>query len=227
MVAVAIAVTNALSKYHVYNVLLPVAFLVVVTVSAALAVRKVWRGGDTVRGVLLRRRQRDRERLGTAGLLRAKAPHAAGAVAFASFFAAILALVAAPMHTNVVNLPPETDARWQLCCIAVVLACAAAGLDFWYGLGTCVRALAADWFTAAAVGITAALAAVPSLMIFWRVESRPAWLGVIAVQLCWAFGGAILCAIVSARRVKRLAPPVPAPAASSGSGFADGAWVEE
>jgi hypothetical protein len=226
MVAVAIAVNNTLSRYHAYNLVLPALFLAVVTITAVLAVRQIRRDGETVRAVLLRRRQRARERLGTAGMLRAKAPHAAGVMAFASFFAAILALVAAPMHTNVVNLPPETDARWQLCCIAVVLVGAAAGLDYWYGLGTCVRALAADWFTAAAVGVTAALAAVPSLMIFWRVESRPAWLAVIAVQVCWALGGAILCATVSRRRMRRLPAPVCAPRVA-GSGFADGAWVEE
>ena len=105
--------------------------------------------------------------------------------------------------------PPVADARWQLWCIAVAVVGAVVALDYWFGLGTCVRALAADGFSTAAVGATIALAAISPLMVFWQVGSRPAWLAVMAAQLTWPLGGGVLGAAVSGRRKRRLSPPVP------------------
>ena len=78
------------------------------------------------------------------------------------------------------------------------------GADCWFGFGISVRALATDAFTVAAVGFTIALAAAPPLMIFHRVDSRAAWLGVAAAQFVWSFGGLFLCGAVSERRKRRL-----------------------
>jgi hypothetical protein len=178
--------------------------------AVALGVRKVRRGGEPVRNVLLQRRQRARARLDSAGKLRAEAPLAAGYVALASFPAVLLALVATrSFGAKGVYLPPGADARWQLWCITVAMAGAVVALDYWLGLGTCVRALAADGFTAATVGVTTALAVTSPLMIFWQVGSRPAWLGVMAAQFSWPFAGLMLGAAVSGRRKRRLSPPVP------------------
>jgi hypothetical protein len=182
----------------------------VIIAAVALGVRKVRRGGEPVRNVLLQRRQRARARLNSAGKLRAEAPLAAGCAALASFPAVLLALVATrSFGAKVVYLPPATDARWQLWCIALAVAGAVVALDYWLGLGTCARALAADGFSAATVGVTAALAVTSPLMIFWQVGSRPAWLWVMAAQFSWPFAGGIAGAAVSGRRKRRLSSHVP------------------
>ena len=82
-------------------------------------------------------------------------------------------------------------------------------MDCWLGLGTSVRALATDACAASIAGVTIALAVTSPLMIFWPVESRPAWLAVLAAQFCWPFAGLMLGATVSGRRKRRLSPPAP------------------
>lgn len=182
----------------------------VIIAAVALGVRKVRRGGEPVRSVLLQRRQRARARMDSAGKLHAEAPLAAGCAALASFPAVVLALVATrSFGAKGVYLPPSTDARWQLWCIAIAVVGAVVALDYWLGLGTCVRALATDGLTAAIVGVTIALAVTSSLMIFWQVGSRPAWLAVMAAQFTWPFAGGIRGVAVSGQRKRRLSPPVP------------------
>ncbi|HEY6787929.1 MAG TPA: ribosomal protein L7/L12 [Trebonia sp.] len=195
-----------LSAYRV--ALLAVVPAVIIT-AVALGVRKVRRSGEPVRDVVLRQRQRARARVDSADKLHAEAPRAAGIAALASFPAVILALVATPHGARGVYLPPAADARWQLWCIAIAVAGAVAALDYWLGLGTCVKALTTDSVTAATVAATAALAATSPLMVSWQVESRPAWLAVIAAQFSWPFAGMILGAAVSERRKRRLSPPAP------------------
>ena len=118
--------------------------------AVALGVRKVRRGGEPVRDVLRRRRQRARARLDSAGKFHAEAPLGAGYVALASFPAVLLALVATrSFDVKGVYLPPATDARWQLWCIAAAVVGTVVALDYWFGLGTCARALATDGLTAA------------------------------------------------------------------------------
>jgi ribosomal protein L7/L12 len=131
----------------------PVAFLAVVPAeiiaAVALGVRKVRRGGEPALSVVRQRRQRARARLDSADKRHAQVPLAAGYAAFASFPAVFLALAATgSFDAQGVYLPPAADARWQLWCIAIAVAGAVVALDFWFGLGTCVRALAADGFTA-------------------------------------------------------------------------------
>lgn len=182
----------------------------VIIAAAALGVLKARRGGEPLRDVLLRRRQRDRARLDSAGRLHAEAPLAAGYAALASAPAVLLALVTTvSFGTKGVHLPPAADARWQLWCIATAVTGAAVALDYWFGPGTCVRAIATDGFTAATVGVTTALAVTSPLMVFWQVGSRPAWLAVMAAQFSWPFAGTMLGAAVSSRRKRRLNPPVP------------------
>ena len=182
----------------------------VIIVGVILGVRKVRRGGVPVRAVLRLRRQQARARLDSADSLHAEAPLAAGRAALASFPAVFLALAATGSYgSKGVYLPAATDARWQLWCIAFAMAGTVVALDYWFGLGTCVRALAADGFSTAAVGATVALAAISPLMVFWQVGSRPAWLAVMAAQLTWPLGGGVLGAAVSGQRKKRLSPPVP------------------
>lgn len=184
--------------------------------SCCPGVRKARRGGEPVRNVLLQRRQRARARLDSAGKLHAEAPLAAGYAALASFPAVLLALVATRSSgAKGVYLPPAEDARWQLWCIAIAVVGAVVALDYWLGLGTCVRALATDGFTAATVGATTALAVTSPLMIFWQAGSRPAWLGVMAAQFSWPFAGVILDAAVSGRRKRRLSPLTPLRSAGS------------
>jgi hypothetical protein len=142
--------------------------------------------------------------------LHAAAPRAAGFAALGSFPAVFLALAATgSFDSNGVYLPPVADARWQLWCIAIAVVGTFVALGYWLGLGTCVRALASDGFTTAAVAASIALAATSPLMIFWLVESRSAWLAVMAAQLAWPFAGFILAATVFGRRKRRLSPPVP------------------
>ena len=118
--------------------------------AVALGVRKVRRGGEPVRDVLRQRRQRARARLDSAGKFHAEAPLGAGYVALASFPAVLLALVATrSFGVKGVYLPPATDARWQLWCIAAAVVGTVVALDYWFGLGTCARALATDGLTAA------------------------------------------------------------------------------
>ena len=186
----------------------PVALLAlvpaVIIAAVAFGVRKVRRSGEPVRTVLLQRRQRARARVDSAGKLRAEAPLAAGYTALASFPAVLLALVATrSFGAKGVYLPPAADARWQLWCIVIAVLGAAIALDCWLGLGTCVRALAADGFTAATVAVTTALAVISPLMIFWQVGSRPAWLAVMAAQFSWPFAGLMLGAAMSGRRKRR------------------------
>jgi hypothetical protein len=85
----------------------------VVAAVAARKVRRVHEGGETVRGVVLRRRQRDRAQVDSAEKLRALAPLPAGIFTLCSFPAVFLALVASP-STGGVDLPPTGDARLQL-----------------------------------------------------------------------------------------------------------------
>jgi hypothetical protein len=186
---------------------------VVTVVAVAPAVRMARRGGQPVRLVLLQPLQRLRgvkARLEPAGQLHARAPLAAGCAALASFPAVILALVAAPSHAPGVRLPSVTDARWQLCCIAIAVVAAVVVLDGWLGPGTCARAVATDGFSASVAGFTVTLAAMPSLLTFGQVGARPAWLWLIAAQFCWPFVGAFLGKGVSERRTRRLSPAGPA-----------------
>ena len=137
-------------------------------------------------------------------------PLGAGYAALASFPAVLLALVATrSFGAKGVYLPPATDARWQLWCIAATGAGAVVALDYWLGPGTCARALATDGFTAATVGVTTALAATSPLMIFSQAGSRPARLAVTAAQFSWPLAGVMLGAAVSGRRNRRLSPPPP------------------
>lgn len=206
----AMVLINVLFAFRVALVTLVPAVIVGAVV---LGVRQVRRGGEPVRDVLrqLRQlRQRARARLDSADKFHAEAPLGAGYVALASFPAVLLALVATrSFGVKGVYLPPATDARWQLWCIAAAVAGAVVVLDYWFGLGTCARALATDGFTAATFGVTTALAATSPLMIFSQVGSRPAWLAVMAAQLSWPFAGVMLGAAVSGRRKRRLSPPVP------------------
>ena len=198
---------NVLLGYRVALLTLVPALILTTVV---LGVRKVRRGGEPVREVLRQRRQRARARLDSAGKFHAEAPLAAGYVALASFPAVFLALVATrSFGVKGVYLPPATDARWQLWCIAATVVGAVIALDCWFGLGTCARALATDGFTAPTVGVTTALAATSPLMIFWQVGSRPAWLAVMAAQFSWPFAGVMLGAAVSGRRKRRLSPLMP------------------
>jgi hypothetical protein len=203
-------VTVLIRVLFVYRVALLTLVPAVIIAAVALGVREARRGGEPVRDVLLQRRQRARARLDSAGKLQAEAPLAAGYAALASFPAVLLALAATgSFGAKGVYLPPAADACWQLWCIAIAVAGAAVALDCWLGLGTCVRALAADGFTAATVAVTTALAVTSPLMIFWQVGSRPAWLAVMAAQFSWPFAGLMLGAAVSGRRKRRLSPPVP------------------
>jgi hypothetical protein len=207
-------VLNALSRK-------PVAFWAVVSVlliaAGAAGARKIRRDGGTLRGVLARRRQRARERVGAAGMLHVEAPRGAGYVALATFPCVLLALVATPRSytTKGVYLPALADARWQLWCIAIAVAGAVIGTDFWFGLGTCVRALARDGFSTAIVGVSIVMAAASPLLIIWQVESRPGWLAVLAAQFVWPFAGASLGTNVSERRKRRLSPPAPSSSLAS------------
>jgi ribosomal protein L7/L12 len=177
----------------------------VIVVAVAVGVRRVRRGGEPVRVVVLRRRERARARLGSAAQLRAEAPAAAGIAAMASFFAVILALVATGSPgARGVHLPPAADARWQLWGIAIAVAVAVAALDCWFGAGTCVRAVAGDGVTAAITGMSVGLAVLSPLMVLWQTGSRPAWLGVVAAQVVWPFAGGIAGVAVSGRRKRRL-----------------------
>lgn len=189
---------------------LPLLVPAVIIVAVALGVRQLRRGGEPVRDVLRQRRQRARAGVDSVGKLRAKSPGAAGFAALASFPAVFLALVAtqSPSATDIL-LPPAADARWQLWCVAAAALGAVIALDYWHGPGTCARAVAADGFTAAILGVTVALAAASPLMIFWQIGSRPAWLAVAAAQFSWPFAGLFLGAAVSGRRKRRLPPPAP------------------
>lgn len=185
----------------------PAALVVLVAAVAvaitALGVRRVHRGGSTVRGALLQRRMLARARVDTAEKLHARAPVGAGLFAVSSFPAAILALVAAP-YAGGLNLPPVADARVQLWCIAAVVSIAVVATDSWLGLGVSLRALATDGFTAAVVGWTIALAAIPALMIIWPVHARAVWLTVAVALLVWSFGSLFLCRAAFERRKRRL-----------------------
>jgi ribosomal protein L7/L12 len=191
------------SMWSGYGAVFAVPVAAVAVSIAALRVRRVHRRGESVRGVLLRRRQRARALVDAADKLRALAPLAAGIFTLCSFPAVFLALVAAP-STGGVSLPPAADARLQLCCIAAGVLIAIVGLDCWYGPGVSVRALSTDGFIVAEIGFTVALAATSPLMIFHHVESRGVWLWMVAVQFGWPFAGLIVCAVVSERRKRRL-----------------------
>ena len=184
----------------------PVLVILVAAVAVAavtLGVRRVRGGGETVRGALRRRRQLARALVDTPDKLHARAPLAAGLLTLASFPAVFLALVAAP-HAGGVTLPPPADARLQLGCVAIGVVVAIVGLDVWHGVGSSVRALVTDVFTAAVVVCTVTLAVASPLMVLHHVESRGAWLGMAAVQFLWPFVGLFLCAMVARRRTRRL-----------------------
>ncbi len=203
----AIVLTRVLLAYRVALLVLVPALIIAAVV---LGVRKVRRGGEPLRDVLFGRRQRARARVDSADKLHAEAPLGAGWAALASFPAVLLALVATgSFGARGVYLPPATDARWQLWCVAIAVVAAVVAVDCWLGLGISVRALATDAWAAAIAGVTIALAVTSPLMILWPVESRPAWLGVLAAQFCWPFAGLMLGAAVSGRRKRRLAPPAP------------------
>jgi hypothetical protein len=191
------------SMWSGYGAVFAVPVVAVAVAAAAPKVRRVHQSDQTIRGILLRRRQLARARVESPDQLHAQAPVAAALFALVSFPAAILALVAAPSAGGL-DLPPTADARLQLWCIAAVVLIAVVGVDGWFGLGISVRALATDGFTASAVGFTIALAATSPLMIFHHVDSRAAWLGVAAAQFVWSFGGLFLCGAVSERRKRRL-----------------------
>lgn len=191
------------SMWSGYGAVFAVPVAAVAVAIAALRVRRVHRGGETVRGILLRRRQWARALVDSADKLRALAPVAAGMFTLCSFPAVILALVAVPSAGGV-SLPPPADARLQLCCIAAAVLFAIVGLDCWYGPGISVRALSTDGFIVAEVGFTVALAATSPLMIFHHVESRGVWLWMAVVQFGWPFAGLIACAVVTERRKRRL-----------------------
>ncbi len=200
-----LAVSGVLSAHPVALLVLVPALIITAVV---LGVRKVRRGGEPLRDVLHGRRQRGRARVDSADKLHVEAPLGAGWAALASFPAVLLALVATrSFGVRGVYLPPATDARWQLGCVAIAVAGAVVAVDYWFGLGTSVRALATDACAAAIAVVTIALAVTSPLMIVWLVESRPAWLVVLAAQLCWPFAGLMLGAAVSGRRKRRLSPP--------------------
>jgi hypothetical protein len=194
---------SAHSKWTGYGAVYAVSAAAAVAAVLTRKARRVHQGGETVRGVLLRRRQRDRALVDSADKLRALAPLAAGILTLCSFPAVFLALVAAP-RSGGVHLPPAGDARCQLWCVAAGVLAAVVGLDGWYGPGISVRALGADGFLAAEVAFTVALAATSPLLIFHHVESRSGWLCLAVAQFGWPFAGLITCAVVSERRKRRL-----------------------
>jgi len=212
------------SMWSGYGAVFAVPVAAVAVVTAARRVRRVHGNGDTVRGVVLRRRELARGRVDSAGKLHAQAPVAAALFALTSLPAAFLALVAAPSAGGV-DLPPAADARLQLWCIAAVVLAAVVGVDCWHGLGISVRALATDGFTLAAVGFTVALAAASPLMIFHHVESRADWLGVAVAQLLWSIAGFFLCALVCERRKVRLYRLADA-ALDPSTGWSDGPGID-
>jgi large subunit ribosomal protein L7/L12 len=212
------------SVWSGYGAVYAVTAAAVAGVAIAPRVRRVHRRGDTLRGILLRRRQAAQARVDSADKLHAQAPVGAAVFALASFPAAILALVAAP-RAGGLDLPPAADARLQLLCVAAVVLAAVIGVDCWYGFGISVRALATDRFTSAAVGFTVALAAASPLMIFYHVDSRAAWLAVAVTQWSWCFAGFFLCAVVSERRNRRLYRLADA-ALDASTGWPDGPGID-
>lgn len=203
----ALGLVRVLSAYRSASLALAAGAAIV---AAAAGVRKVHQSGETVSAVVAERRGLARARVDSPEKVHASAPVAAGFVALASWPAVILALVATRYFgAKGVYLPPEGDARIQFWSIAVAVLGAVVALDYWFGLGTTARTLTTDGFAGTTVGATLAMAALPSLMIFREVESRPAWIGLIVAQFCWSFAGVFLGGIVSKRRKKRLVPLVP------------------
>jgi len=86
---------SAHSKWTGYGAVYAVSAAAAVAAVLTRKARRVHQGGETVRGVLLRRRQRDRALVDSADKLRALAPLAAGILTLCSFPAVFLALVAA------------------------------------------------------------------------------------------------------------------------------------
>jgi len=204
------------SMWSGYGAVLVFPATVVAAAAVAGRVRIVRRSGETVRGVLVGRRQRAQALVDSADKLNALAPAAAGLVALVSFPAVFLALVAAP-STGGVHLPAAADARLQLWCLTAGVLITIVALDCWYGPGISVRALATDGFTAAAVTFTVALVATSPVMIFHDVESRAAWLAIAVAQFVWPFSGVFLCGAVSAgrkRKLFRFAETAPDPSAT-------------
>jgi hypothetical protein len=200
-----LAISRVLSAHPVALLVLVPALIIAAVVAG---VRQFRRGGEPLRDVLQGRRQRARARVDSADKLRVEAPLGAGWAALASFPAVLLAFaVTGSFGASGVYLPPAADARWQLGCVAIAVAGAVVAVDYWFGLGTSVRALATDAGAAAIAVVTIALAVTSPLMILWPVESRPAWLAVLAAQFCWPFAGLILGAAVSGRRKRRRSPP--------------------
>ena len=182
-------------------------FRALITALAAVVLRRR-RGGEPLRLVLPRKLRSARESVDSPAKLRAETPLAVGAAAVLSF--PFIALAATQSFgANGVSLPPAADARAALWLIGIALAGAVVVLDCTLGLGTCMRALARDGFSSALLAVNVALAVLPALMIFWRVESRPAWLAVMAAQFVWMFAGFIVGGIVTGRRRTRLSPPPP------------------
>ncbi|TVZ05702.1 ribosomal protein L7/L12 [Trebonia kvetii] len=189
---------------------IPLPFLVPALIAAA-ATAGVWRvrrDGEQVGAVLLRKLRRARERVDSPAKLRAETPLVVGGAAAFSFPAAILGLVATQSFgAKGIHLPPVADASWTLWFTGVAVAGTVIALDCLLGLGTCVRAVARDAFGSGLFAVTVALATLSPLMVFWRVESRPAWLAVTAAQFIWLFAGFLLGGIVSGRRKRQLSPP--------------------
>jgi hypothetical protein len=209
---VAFGIAAVLIPMIISNLPRPFPVLTVIAVFVTAVVVKIRRSGEPASAVLLRNLREARARVDSPAKLRAETPLAVGAVAALGFPAVILGLVATQSFgAKGVHLPPVADARWALWCTGIAMAGTVICVDCLLGLGTCVRALARDAFSSALLAVTVTLAVLSPLMVFWRVESRPAWLAVIAAQFTWMFAGFLLGGIVSQRRKRPLYPPRPRP----------------
>jgi hypothetical protein len=176
----------------------PFPVLTAIAVFLTVVVLKIRRSGEPASAVLLRNLRGARARADSPAKLRVETPLAVGAAAALAFPTAILGLVATQSFgAKGVHLPPVADARWALWFTGIAMAGAVVAVDCLLGLGTCVRALARDAFSSALLTVTVALGVLSPLMVFWRVESRRAWLAVIAAQFTWMFAGFLLGGIVS------------------------------
>lgn len=191
--------------------------LLVGTFVFALAWR-LGRSGEPLRVALPQALARDRARVDTPDKLRVHAPVAAAVAAWFAFPAAFLSVTAAGVFGAKGVVPPPADAGWQLLTVALGAAAAVVVLGCWFGFGTCLRAVAFDGVPAVLITITLGLAITPPVLIFSQVESRPAWLAMLAAQLSWPIAALIVGGIVSGRRKRRLFPPprrAPRPAPDS------------
>ena len=190
----------------------PFAFRIPALFIGTFAFALFWRrrrGAEPLCVALPQARRRALARVDTLAKLHAEAPLAVGGVTLCSFPAVFLALVATPFGARGVHLPPIADARWQLWGIGIALAVIVVALDCVLGLGTCARALARDGSSCTLLAATVALAVLSPSMVYWRVESRPAWLAVIAAQFVWPFIGFFLGGMATGSRRTRMSPPPP------------------